>query len=238
MKKTLIALTTVGLMGSSMAFASVDNLNGGNDPFNNHAYVGVHGTVYKTSQNFAFKTPGSVEHHAGNVNESNKGAMFGLQAGYGTDYKNGLYLGGEVGASYALSPTGKAAKPGEGKTKFYAPYQFYADFMPGYKLSNDVLLYGRVGLAVNDYHLDRYYSNGTKGSYTPDSKIGFGVRLGVGLEYAMSDNLSVRAGVTYVQMMNIKIHQAVKGTNKDAGTSTAKPNYWLAGVGINYRFGM
>lgn len=237
MKKTIVALLALSAMTTSVSFA--DSLSNGTDPFHNSLYVGAQATGYSVSQGSVYTGPEHYIGQNGNARSSAFGLNGGAYVGYGTDFSNGLYLGGEIGGSMAVTtPKAKRALSYTPPTLLYSPYQFYADFMPGYKISNNILLYAKIGLAANVYKLERYASNGKLHHLTPDQKFGFGYRVGVGVEDALTDHLTLRAGVMYEKISQVKFAQHYYTTGTKSGTTTAKPGYVMANVGVSYRFGL
>lgn len=75
------------------------------------------------------------------------------------------------------------------------------DFIPGYlNQSRDILLYGRLGIGASQYQLEFTDIDNKIDSNTKE--MAFGLRAGFGIEYFMSDTISMRAEYLYSQYNN------------------------------------
>jgi opacity protein-like surface antigen len=203
MKKTIIAVLAASVLATGAAQAA--GFNG--------AYVGFDGG-YST-----LKTKGlTPELEGSNVN-------FGVQLGYGATISGNFYLGGEVGLRNSVGDFGDKTVTGviqnipySDKTSIKTTTTKMFSILPGFVVSPNALIYGRLGKGNADSETTETlnapsinYSETRKSTSNGDFTI-----YGIGVDYLMTSNLSVKA-------------EANKLSADDAdGTSF--------NVGVNYRF--
>lgn len=173
------------------------------------------------------------------------GAMFGLQAGYNWQFKNGVILGLEANASkfygkptkedvFSLDPT--LAKDNYRDASIKYDIDWIATLQPkvGYAFNDRFMAYASGGLALlkesqyrtqyksNAYSSDQPFGYETDASGVESaSKTRIGYTLGSGLEYALNEHWSIRGDYSYSRFgkTNIKFDTAKAGTSKDYTTN-------------------
>ncbi len=113
---------------------------------------------------------------AGKINADAISKLFG---GYGSVFgaNNNIYLGGELNLDVAHYPSYTGTVYGLG-----------ASFIPGFMVTNDTMIYGRIGLEA-----DR--SNSSSTSH-------LGNQLGLGLQTSLAKNWDIRAEYVHTSTFN------------------------------------
>ena len=145
--------------------------------------------------------------------------------------RNFFYFGAETGFNYADKRLGlfsdsygknPATLSAPGQQLRYRskvtldPVEFYADLMPGFVITPDTLLYGRIGLALN--HLKFRYSinanNVGNGQHIPEtffarSQRVEGLRLGLGVRRYLSHHLYLSMDYIYTRYIGFTIPETL-----------------------------
>ncbi|MFV3075109.1 outer membrane protein [Niveispirillum fermenti] len=146
------------------------------------AYVGAY-TGY-TDNN------ASAASGAANAKFDSDGWLYGAYAGYGKTFDS-FYLGGEIDLGSA-DISGKGTVAGL-PTSLSMNESYGISARAGYLISNDALLYGRVGWQRTNYEV----SVGSGATRIKADDTLDGLRLGGGLEYALTQNVLARVEYNY-----------------------------------------
>ncbi|MGU3576533.1 TonB-dependent receptor domain-containing protein [Brucellaceae bacterium C25G] len=172
-----------------------------------------------------------------------EGASYGVQAGYNHQFKNGIVAGFEAqlsrpsisGTQYSLALEGVNIQD-QLQSMTHYEYDLSADIKGklGYSFSN-ILVYGTAGVAfLNEKRTRTQYqsfnanfSTGPEGRSTiasfseRDKKLRTGLLLGGGVEYALSENWSLRADYNYTRFgrETFKFNDAREGVSVDVSGS-------------------
>lgn len=158
-------------------------------------YVGgdIGGTVSSTKVNSSDKIAGD-------------GVLGGLFAGYGLTY-NSLYFGAEANGSLSSLKSTLAG------TDLTRKYGFGIAGRAGYVFNPTTMAYGVVGWERGRFEV--------KDAVSKDSAWLDGLRLGIGLEHKLTQNISLRGEFDYI-----------KWQEKDG----IRPNEYTLKAGVSYRF--
>lgn len=199
MKKTILAALAASVLATGMAQAA-----GFNGP-----YVGFD-AGYTTLKSEGLASTIGSELEDSNVN-------FGVQLGYGATLGGSFYLGGEIGLRNNVGDFGSksftvAGIPATAEAKTSTAKMF--SLIPGFVVSPKTLIYARIARLNTDVEVtlkaptlnitETSTSNGDANIY------------GLGVDYLMTNNLSVKAEANKVSADDVN------------GTSF--------NVGVNYRF--
>ena len=101
------------------------------------------------------------------------------------------------------------------------------DLLPGYALTQNVLLYGRAGLVYGSLQLNQPSVGGIQGFNATEST--WGGRFGVGVNFALSSNFGIGFDYFYTTYSNMSVYESPFNSNY-----TAKPASNFVGVSILY----
>lgn len=178
-------------------------------------YVGVY-TGYTTS-NDTTRAPGAK------ADLNLDGWTYGGFFGYGKTFDR-LYLGGE-GELGGLELSDKTKLVGGRVTGLDGNETYGISARAGYLVTNDALVYGRVGWQRTNYEVN----SALAGTSVSKSDTLNGVRVGGGVEYAVTDNILARLEYNYTD------YEALKYTA--GGTAySLQPDDSQIRVGVAYRF--
>ena len=143
--------------------------------------AGLGGAKYQSED----KIPG----FARKSDDSSKGVAYRAFAGYDTHLSDKVVLGGEVG----VSGGGKniSSRVDTARVKVDPGVGFDASVRLGYLVNDNLLLYGRAGYARQSFDREVSFTN-SKVVLKSDKTEG-GKLFGVGAEYALSDDIALRA---------------------------------------------
>lgn len=167
-------------------------------------------------------------------NHVGQGAIGGIFAGYGR-YFSKLYLGGELFINgYTGKDKSSASQTQGGVNVTNASDRkinnsFGLDALPGIKLNDNVLLYGRLGFARGNFSSNLTRSTSVTGSLPPVSSSTnlHGLDTGIGVETAVTDHVSMRTEFKHTHYYGDVI------VNPGANFT---PSDNAATVGLTYRF--
>lgn len=111
-----------------------------------------------------------------------------IYGGVGTNFRN-FYLGSELNAGYDNLNRNITVLLSS-NTSYTVKKSLFAglDLIPGYLTDNrDILFYGRIGLGSTLYKITPAHN------VSASQKVVFNLRTGVGIEYFMNENFSLRA---------------------------------------------
>lgn len=186
-KKAIIA-TAVLAASTGLAFA-----NGGTyqpAPHATHsAYVGV-----AVSRDFLTLDQDHKRHNLGSTDLGSDGWNGELNAGLGWVFQDHYYLGAEIfGTVSSAEIKSNAAVDGiSANSKFEYKYSYGIDFVPGVKISDSTMLYGKVGYVRGEFDTR---ANATVFGQTFSAKQDKGLnglQLGIGLETMITNNVSTK----------------------------------------------
>jgi opacity protein-like surface antigen len=125
-----------------------------------------------------------------------------LFTGVGYTFKNHYYIAGEIfgSMSSAKRKYDEDGVKGELKTK----YSYGISLIPGIKVTNNIMMYGRVGLnriKIEDT-LNKKSTSKTKN----------GLQLGLGVQTMVANNVSVRMEYDWTHVGNVKMLKGEKFT--------------------------
>ena len=177
---------------------------------------GVSYDVYKFRQNTSAVSDEGV---SASINPpiNAKGWNGELFAGFGA-YLQSLYLGAEimandsnVDANYSFT-----AADDEGTTSYNvntkARYSYGVGLIPGVRVNDAALLYGRVGYIRTSLRTTESATAPTGSENITKTKWGNGFNYGLGIETAVARNVSIRAEYTYTSYNTMTSSVATKFT--------------------------
>jgi len=128
--------------------------------------------------------------------------------GYDFELGDSFVLGGELG----ISRGGPDVKGNAGTAKFYLDPSLGIDVSAraGFKPSENLLLYGRVGLESVKYKIS-IENTAIDNSNTNTDDRDRGLLLGVGAEFAVSDNFGIRTEYRQSKHDDVKSRQLMAG---------------------------
>ncbi len=142
---------------------------------------------------------------------------FGLYGGYGTNFGH-FYLGTEAGLGYNFLDRNilNAASGRSILVNLKRPLMVGLDIIPGYLTdAMNVLLYGRLGLGASYTKLS--FTDVTPATSQPSDKVNkfnFGLRIGGGIDYFISDGFSFRTEYVYTNYNKVSGDDITVGSNK------------------------
>jgi outer membrane immunogenic protein len=161
--------------------------------------------------------------------ESMNGLEGGLFAGYRHLFDSGFVLGGEVGYQISGADGDRNVTFGANtaKYKFEKDKQLYIDLKPGYVFQDNMLGYALIGYQRTEFEEEALINGASLG--TSDDNFN-AWRFGVGVEYMMDNNFSVR-GQYYYAAYSEEDYNYVNGQSLsyDADESVFQ-------VGLSYNF--
>jgi outer membrane immunogenic protein len=193
--------------------------------FADGAYVG--GDLGLNSNTFKLVDPTSST-----TNFNNRELTLGGLAGYGVSVSDLIYLGGEAFLNGGSSSTStKSILNGSQTAKLTSTYSYGLDFVPGIKVTQSTMVYGKMGLSESRFKLTENiapgFSSGVSGTAAQNR---LGGRLGLGAQTDVSSNFAVRGEF---------VHTAYRGFSAPSNTGfqnriTPKTN--TATVGLVDKF--
>ncbi|MCF6764492.1 outer membrane beta-barrel protein [Thiotrichales bacterium 19S3-7] len=140
---------------------------------------------------------------SGQFNKNSPGVS--LFFGYGYEFKNGIYLGGQLNTiwyPFSQLDSNEFNQEGTGYSSGIAPIaSMNLDFNPGYEVINHLLLYGIIGTGVEVYRYNyQVTSGGTTTNIIDDSTdVSLMLRLGAGIKYQFSKYFMLNLDYVYAQ---------------------------------------
>ncbi len=136
--------------------------------------------------------------------KSTGNALGGLLAGYGETMGN-WYGGGEISATanqgsmtFAHMGTGTRINDSFSET-IKIQNLFNLDVIPGYFISDSLLMYGRMGLSLGRMSFNQYKNNAGEYSFSESMT---GGRAGLGIETPLTDKFTLAADYIYTNYFN------------------------------------
>ncbi|MCF6768032.1 outer membrane beta-barrel protein [Thiotrichales bacterium 19S11-10] len=172
---------------------------------------------------------------------SNDRGGISLFMGYGYEFRNGIYLGGQFGSVYyPWSSVDNsqfnypADTSGDYTSNGIAPIAgFSLDFTPGYEVINHLLIYGIVGVGVDIYEtnmVEHYASTESSRTFNDSTQASVSLRLGSGIKYQLTENVLVNFNYVWSKGNSTD-------NGKDFGNYQAfKPNNQTLELGVAYKF--
>lgn len=169
-------------------------------------------------------------------------AGIGLDAGYGHVFQNQFYLGGELAYRYSPARVGQinAENPDDiDSGGFTVAHTGLFAARIGYLFTPRVLLYGLMGVSVSEtaFHFSNIGQNSAKTDY---SHTDVGATPGLGLSFALNDNLSLDARYTYTfyrsEDKTLNVSNNPNANIDTTITTRQKIQTQTVGLNINYHF--
>jgi len=154
-------------------------------------------------------------------------ASIGAQAGYNLQTEGGLVFGVEALASGANAKLSSATIQSDATLSAELSWQGTVRARAGFAMDR-LLAYGHVGYTAASVELGGDISNRWEQSTTKGTEVQHGLSLGAGAEYALTDELSVRADYTFADL-----EADYDGVYS---LTTGKTRLEQVTVGLNYRF--
>jgi outer membrane immunogenic protein len=197
MLKKIMTLTVLSSLLATPAFAAL-KLSG--------FYVGIGGgrETAVFDNKLTVDNPNSgANYYYKNDNSAGQGYSGTAFAGVGAVYEN-FYIGSEINAStsslkyngsYTNSSSGDS---GASTLRLYESYG--VSILPGIKLTNNALLYGRIGYVKGrfKYSESNTYSSGSSDNFSGSSWLD-GMRYGVGIGTPLAQNVGMRLEYSHYQ---------------------------------------
>lgn len=200
MKRTMLAALAASVFATGAAQAA--GFNG--------LYVGADGA------HSTLKTEGRTPELEGS------NANFGIQLGYGTTVSGNFYLGAEISLRNSIGDFGDKTSTEEilgvaysEKISAKTTTTDMFSILPGFVVSPNALIYARLGKGDADAEMTYTSLDYPSDNYKSTGNLHFRI-YGLGLDYLMTKNLSVKAEANKISASNA------------SGTSF--------NVGVNYRF--
>ena len=169
--------------------------------------------------------------------DSGQGAIFGLNAGY--NYQIGSVV---VGLETDIS-----AQSGSGSFNQFCTSLAYCDYTQRNRVSALGTVRGRVGYAFDRAllyvtgglaygHVNNYVKDNNDAGYWNGSKWRAGYTLGAGLEYAITNNWSVKAEGLYYDLGRRTLTFVDPASTTSIYPARFKTTGVIARLGVNYKF--
>lgn len=203
MFKKLIIASAVLAISSSAALAS------------SGPYVGFSAGAINNNYKFSNSTETSNT-------PSSLGALANIFAGYGATLTQTIYLGGEVFANMGTGEAHDLTIVTDSTTlKVKNKYSYGVSIIPGLMVSDQTMIFARMGVVKTHFNTKQTSTTTTATNETS----AMGGQLGLGVETALNQNLSVRAEYDYTS------YRAFTALN-----TRIKPNSNQLLVGLVYKF--
>ncbi|TNF67506.1 MAG: hypothetical protein EP298_06880 [Gammaproteobacteria bacterium] len=130
--------------------------------------------------------------------------------GYGYEFKNGIYLGGQINAvwyPFSQLDNNEFGYSGSGYRSGIAPVaSMNLDFNPGYEVINHLLLYGIIGTGLEVYRYNYQLESGSTTTNLIDDSTDVSVtfRLGGGVKYQFSKHFMLNLDYVFAKGSPIK----------------------------------
>jgi opacity protein-like surface antigen len=191
-----------------------------------HFYAGLNGSYEEAYSHSDYFYTGNTTRTQGVITADNyssiaglmkiRGWNVGLLAGYGMNFSNRWYAGVEVFGNWdevdgrfsiedapiiTLDGTVIASSATYTHSRFEKEWDMGAAFIPGYQVSNNALLYARIGYVGAEFEISNSRSAIDTGfteaqnaaRYSSGSKWLSGLQLGVGVDTVVYENFSLRS---------------------------------------------
>ncbi|GEM_PF-1139423 len=217
--KKLLASLLVGastLIAFNMSATAESNFDG--------PYIGAQIGFGKTSANGNYE-PGTSGNTAFSDSDSMSGLNGGIFAGFGKSINDKFWLGGEV--AYSRSNADYSESDGSVTATLEQNQTLEIGIRPGYLVQDDTLIYGRLGFVKTKFDLN--VTDGTN-SFSDGETLN-GVRLGLGAERIVKDNISLRIDASFTNYEDYSI--------SDSATQekfTVDSDEILFRIGTSFRF--
>jgi len=135
-----------------------------------------------------------------NISANNTTALGNAFLGYGQTFLNNLYLGGEANL---LTPrvakfnrNGLIATSTVFEDKYTIDNSFSLDLLPGYRLNSSLLVYGRVGMAFTNVHMNQQGVTNAEQNLANSANFVNG-RFGAGITYGFTKHFAASVDYYY-----------------------------------------
>ncbi len=176
---------------------------------------GVGYDVYKFRQNTLETFDGITTSFNPPINA--KGWNGTLFLGYGVNLQ-WFYLGAEISGndtnvdgSYTLEETSALLSASYG-VKVKTRYSYGAGLLPGVRVNDNTLFYGRVGYLRTSFRATESAAASILGISTTTTQWGNGFNYGLGIETSVAQNISIRGEYTYTSYSTIRLNTVTSVT--------------------------
>jgi len=202
------------------------------------ADFGVKHTITKTDTFFDTSiSKTDTENAAGN------GYLGSIFAGYGVSF-NKFYLAGELGVQTSSLEYNNSLTNSYGntqKTTISIDYNLSASILPGYKVSDNTLIYGRVGYVYGDFDINNKFIDTNGNSFTTwDKGRGLnGIRYGVGIQTKTYKKLDLRLEYNHIVYQDFNTSSSYRSGWFETTTNTLRisPSTDQVELAAVYNFG-
>lgn len=168
------------------------------------------------------------------LNNANASQVLGdIFIGYGYTTASSLFWGAELGTyfpsrSITVGSHPSLSYPGLNVSDTLKIQDYVTlDLLPGYAISQNMLVYGRAGLVYGSLQLNQPSVAGISGLNMNDNT--WGGRFGVGVNLAVSNTFGIGIDYFYTTYKNMSVYAAPFNANY-----TAKPSSNFVGLSILY----
>lgn len=157
---------------------------------------------------------------------NSSGLTGGLFAGYGATVQHNIYLGGEGFVNTGSLRSSSKVIDANGTTdRIKMTYSYGLDFVPGYKVTDDTMVYAKAGVVRTRFTLNQTpVSGSTLASGTTSNSV-TGGQLGLGAQTDLNKNIGLRGEF---------IHTAYNSFS--AYGNKIKPRNNQFNIGLAYKF--
>lgn len=148
--------------------------------------------------------------------------MLGGYAGYGVMLSN-FYLAGEAEADWLNVEMSEDVADGT-RNGFRISNTYGVSVLPGYRIANAALLFGRIGYVNSDVE---YLTNTAPGNQGDRLS---GLRVGAGLQIAVTEDVMLRWDYTHTR------YETLHYTDPDGHQNILKPQENLFRLGLGYQY--
>jgi len=168
-----------------------------------------------------------------NNNADNTNVIGNIFAGFGYTTASSYFWGAEIGTYFPSRPVTINNRPdltfpsiGVSDTLKIQDY-VTLDLLPGYAVSQNILVYGRIGLTYSSLDLSQAATGPIPGFSTDENK--WGGRFGIGANFAFNNNFGIGVDYFYTTYQNFNVTTAPFNTR-----FTPKASSNFLGISILY----
>jgi outer membrane immunogenic protein len=225
---TPIKIITINTILALTMF-SLDATANSRDGFYAGAGIGMSADTYEqTTTNLT--TGLWIQNNANNTN-----VIGDIFAGFGYTTPSAYFIGGEIGTYFPSRSITIDSRPdltfptiGVSNTLKIQDY-ITLDFLPGYAISQNILVYGRAGVSYSSLTLNQATTRLTPSFSHDENK--WGGRVGVGANFAFNNQFGVGLDYIYTTYQDINTYTGPFNTS-----FKASPSSNFLGVSILYTF--
>lgn len=130
--------------------------------------------------------------------------LAGIVVGYGFTTTKGLFVGGEMGGSFPNKPATiqrfGVVYTGEVFVNHISVQDYVnGDFLIGYRPTEPLLTHAKGGVVLSRFELSQQFTPSIPNSSFSDSSLGWGARVGAGVNYSVIGRFSLGLDYTYTK---------------------------------------